>query len=366
MTRRLAAASLLLALALSALAGCGGSEDEGGTPTTGAFFGVAPIDPPNDSDLARMAAGGIGSYHVQFAWLNVEFEEGVYSWGAYDTLFGQLARAGIEPVPYVIGTPAVYAEVGSDAPTSTPEAFDAWAAFLEAAALRYGPGGEYWEESFATTDPDVEPMPIRVWEIWNEPNSSVFWTPEPDPADYVDLVTRSSRVIKKVDPEAEIMSAGMFATPQSDGGIPSYDFLEAVLGSDSANDAIDIVGVHPYGPDAATAVDQVDRTREVVADSGDGQDLWVTEIGWSSNPVGGSDQAKTPDEQATLLTESLGDLYERREELGLRGVIWFTWHDLVEDSLGDCTWCASAGLVDADRDTKPAWEAFTELTGGTP
>ena len=100
---------------------------------------------------------------------------------------------------------------------------------------------------------------MRIWEIWNEPNSSVFWTPAPDPGDYADLITRSSRVIKKVDPEAQIMSGGIFATPQSDGAITSYEFLEETFARGDAAEAIDIVGVNPYGPNAATVLDQVER-----------------------------------------------------------------------------------------------------------
>lgn len=366
MSRRLTAAWVLIVVLLAALSACGGTGDEEDGPTTGAFFGIAPVESPSESDFARMAAGGIGSYHLQFAWLTVEGEKGNYDWQSYDLIFAQLARAGIEPVPYVLGTPPIYESVGSDPPTSSEETFDAWADFLEEATLRYGPGGVFWTDVFPLQNPGVEPQPVRTWEIWNEPNSSVFWTPSPDPGAYADLITRSSRVIKKVDPEAQIMLAGMFATPQSDGAIVSYDFLREVLDESGAAEAIDVVGVHPYGPDVKSVFDQVDETRAVLDELGQDYPLWITEIGWASDPAPGADQSKTPEVQAELLTKSLGTFWERREELGLLGVIWFTWHDLDEGTLGDCVWCATAGLLDTDRDSKPAWLAFTELTGGTP
>ena len=94
--------------------------------------------------------------------------------------------------------------------------------------------------------------------------------------------------------------------------------------------------------------------------------MWATEIGWGSNPKSGNDLSKTPEEQAQLLGDTFGELSDSRDELGLDGVVWYTWHDSTENAVGACGWCASAGLVDADRDSKPAWIAFTDLTGGTP
>lgn len=364
----------LLALAIavlasgSALAACGGSGDEeDGAPAIGgdygAFFGIAPSEVPNDSDLVRMTAGGIGSYHVLFSWQTVEAIKGVYNWSAYDAEFIRLAEHGIEPVPYVIGTPAAYEDSSSIPPTNDPEAFDAWADFLKAAVARYGPGGDLWQ-AFAVSHPDLPPQPPRAWEIWNEPNSAVFWSPTPDADAYAELLKRSSRVIKGVDPEAQVMTAGMFITPQSEGAINSIEFLREVYDHRGMADAIDIVGVHPYGPDTEAVIEQVEKTRALVEEVGDDASLWVTEIGWGSDPEAGQDLGKTPEQQGELLASTLGAMLDRREELGLDGVIWFTWRDV--DTGVDCAWCASAGLVDGDRDSKPAWIAFTDLTGGDP
>lgn len=369
MRHRRAALATAAAVAASLLIGaCGSSGDDSTNAPPiggeyGAFFGIAPSETPNDADFARMTAGGIGSYHVLFSWQTVEQQKGTYDWTQYDAEFRQLATYGIEPIPYVIGTPPGYAPVSTDPPTVSGEAFDAWAAFLKAAATRYGPDGEFWQQ-LAETDPDIEPRPIHVWEIWNEPNSSVFWTPAPDPDAYAALLKRSARVIKGADPNAEVMTAGMFLTPQSEGAIESTDFLRRVYDHDGIAEAVDAVAAHPYGPTVGDVMDQVDKTHAVIDEVDDDAKLWVTEIGWGSDPSTENDLAKSPDKQAELLTKSFTKLLDERQALRLQGVIWYTWHD--GDLGGECVWCATAGLVDADRDSKPAWFAFTDLTGGTP
>lgn len=365
MSRRALAFAALVAAALTLVA-CGSSESDPGGPAgvdDPAFFGIAPSLPPNDADFTRMTEGGIGSYHVLLSWGTVEREEGFYDWEGYDLLFKQLAEHGIEPIPYVYGTPAAYAESSSEAPTEDEQTFDAWADFLKAAVARYGPDGGFWR-TVAGAGSDIEPRPVRVWEIWNEPNSSVFWLPAPDANAYAELFARSSKVIKEIDPDAQVMTAGMFITPQSDGAIKSTDFLREVYEQDGLAEAIDGVGIHPYGPTVGDVMDQVDETHQVVEDAGDDATTWITEIGWGSDPSSGNDLAKTPEKQAQLLTKSYEALLAEREAIDLQGIIWYTWHD--GDPGGDCAWCASAGLLDGDRDAKPAWEAFTEISGGTP
>jgi hypothetical protein len=278
-------AALLAAVAL--LLGACGSDDDSSNDAIGGdygeFFGIAPSETPNEADLARMTAGGIGSYHLLFAWVNIEKQKGVYDWAAYDAEFSQLAAAGIEPIPYVVSTPGVYSDVGTNPPTDDEETFDAYADFLKAAVGRYGEGGAFWEQ-LAETDPDIEPRPVKTWEIWNEPNSSVFWTPAPDPDAYAELIKRSSRVIKAEDPTAEVMTAGMFITPQSEGAIESTDFLRQVYDHNGVADAVDVVALHPYGPSVDDVMDQVDETEDVIADLDPDAAMWITEIGWGSDP----------------------------------------------------------------------------------
>lgn len=357
--------SRLLAVAVAALllGGCGEEAEQPTAVAPEGFLGVAPQDPPTDVDLARMEAGGVGSYHLLLSWARVEATAGAYDWSAYDELIGKLARAGIDPIPYVFGTAPEYAEDPSIPPVRDPDALEAWEAFLTAAAARYGPDGEFWQE-LARTDPDVEPRPLDVWEIWNEQNSPTFWAPEPSEREYALLLKRSSKALTAADPEARVMVGGMFATPSSDLAILSFDFLETLLGKERTGELIDLVAVHPYGPKLGDVREQVERTRELLDDAGrDTTPIWVTEIGWGSDEEVSSQLTKSPAEQAELLRRTFEMMLAERESWLIEGALWYTWRDPLE-AASLCGWCSSAGLVDRDLDPKPAWLEFTRLTGG--
>ena len=61
---------------------------------------------------------------------------------------------------------------------------------------RYGPDGELWK-----THPDVDPVPVATWQIWNEQNSPTFYQPEVDPAAYATLLEAAHEAITERDPQ---------------------------------------------------------------------------------------------------------------------------------------------------------------------
>lgn len=358
----------LLAVSAALLAGCAGcAGDDGGTaggvPAT--FFGVAPQDPPSAADLARMSSGGVGTYHLLLAWSAVERSPGVYDWSSYDTLLGELATNGIEAVPYLFGTPEHLAKQAVVPPTHSRKALAAWEDFVAAAVERYGPEGTFWD-GFASRNPGVEPEPLRIWEIWNEVNAPAFWHPKPSPTAYAKLLRSSERAIHAVDPDAEIMIAGMFATPSAESAVVSFRFLRDLYRLRRIDAIVDLVGVHPYGPEPADVEGQLERTHAEMRRAGDGDaGIWVTEFGWGSDESAGSQLTVSPERQAALLGQTYELMIDQRERWNLQGALWYTWRDPTEQAL-DCRWCLSAGLFDRDLDPKPAWEEFTRLTGGTP
>jgi hypothetical protein len=355
---------LLLVLAVPALAvqGCDGTDPASAKAAPG-FFGISPQDAVSDADIARMGAGNVGSYHLLLSWARTEANEGVYDWSSYDDLIGKLAVQGIQPVAYVFGSPSWIAKNDQTPPTNG-EQLDAWKEWLGAAITRYGYGGEYWEQ-FALTNPGVEPRPIRIWEIWNEINSPNFWAPEPDPGAYAKLLRLSDRTLKKVDPDSQTMIAGMFGTPQANDSLTAFEYLERLYAKPGVDEASDIVGAHPYGPKISDVKKQMELTRKVMKEGGDGgDDIWVTEIGWGSDPNVRSDLSKNPAKQASLLRKTFKMMLTRRDRWNVGGVLWYTWRDADDPTALVCGWCGSAGLVDRDLDSKPAWVEFTKMTGG--
>src|SRR5271157_3773355 len=73
---------------------------------------------------------------------------------------------------------------------------------------------------------------IHQWEIWNEPN--IFFWQGPKEM-YAELLARSYRAIKEVDPQAQVLGL-------STSGV-DFKFIELVL---SKQAPFDVLTVHPY------------------------------------------------------------------------------------------------------------------------
>ena len=69
---------------------------------------------------------------------------------------------------------------------------------------RYGPNGTLWAER-----PDVPKLPIRSWQIWNEPNLRLYWCGKPNAKQYVAMLRTVGTAIKQVDRGAHIVTAGL-------------------------------------------------------------------------------------------------------------------------------------------------------------
>ncbi len=345
------------ALAL-ALASCGSGETEPSTESF--FFGVVPLATPAPPEYERMGDAGAGAYRWPLRWADVESRPGAYEWGATDRLLASLARNGIRPLPFVCCAPAIAGRPADRPPVGSPEAERGLQRFLRAAADRYGPGGEFWSENG-----DLPDDPIRMWQIWNEPNSSTFYKPRPDPRQYARLVEIAGDAIKEVDPDAYIILAGMGPSPNPahGEGIPANRFLERLYADGAASD-FDAAAVHPYAPTVTRVERILTRVRRTMDDAGDGESgIVVTELGWGSRRLPSDSLAVGRRVQAERLRASFSTLRAERERWNLRGVLWFTWRDVPQTSF--CGWCGSAGLFERDGTPKPSRTAFERIAGGS-
>ena len=317
-----------------------------------AFYGVIPADDPNSTEIARMGAGNVGTMRINFVWGAVQPTAGSpYDWSHYDAIIGPAAQQGIRVLPTVYSSPGWAADRSNHPPSKAH--MGEFRAFVQAAAARYGANGSFW-----STHPTIPMLPVINWQLWNEVNSPSFWYRKPNPKQYVGLLRKFSAGIRSGDPSAKVVLAGLFRTPQIKNGIDLDRYLPAVYRRKS-KPLFDAVAVHPYSTTPRDALSAVKEVRKIMARFKDKRTpLWITEIGWAT---GGNPTPLTvsPQRQAAYLRKTYGMMAANRGRYKIAGVIWYSWRDIPGG-----IWFQHTGLFTADLDPKPAWSAFTRLTGG--
>lgn len=339
---RAGALALALACALALPSGVAAARLPAG------FAGVVPQGPLSPGDFDRIGGLGLG-LRLGVSWRAVEEEPGAYDFSALDAEVGAAADRGITVLPVVYGTPA-WLRPDPFRPPLGRAGLAAWRGFLRELVRRYGRGGEFWQGRGRR-------VPLRRWQLWNEPNFPIFWRPGPSPAAYAKLLHAGAAAIRGVDPRAQIVAAGLAPIERQP---PPWQFLRRLYRVPGFRADADLIALHPYSARFAVLAERVGRMRAVMAAAGDARkSLLITEIGAASS-------SSRPDVmdlgllgQASYLEQSmLGLARFRRWRIG--AVYWYAW----QDKLGDdptCQFCPYVGLLDADGAPKPAWWALRRL-----
>lgn len=340
--------ALVALLMAAAVAGCGGGESSTAAGTAsrtaqralpGGIVGVmfdGPVlgDRVNlDRQLDLAVASGVESLRVSVDWSTAQPYRSVVQvpaaqhaqftdvggvptrFAALDRIVGAAAVRGLSVLPVVERTPAWDALRPGD-PASTPRSPAPYAAFLTALVRRYGPGGTFW-----TTHTNIRPMPIRMWQIWNEPNFVSYWSEQPFARSYVRVLAAAHGAIRAADPGATVVLAG-FADF-------SWQYLADVYSVPGAARLFDVVAIHPYTarPDGVIVI--LSRVRAVMDRFGDARKpLLATEITWPSSEGKAPPQfgvSTTEPRQAQKLNRLLPLLIADRARLRLMGFYWYTW-----------------------------------------
>ncbi len=229
------------------------------------------------AEVERIAAAGLTTARFDLSWKAVEPQrKGVYDQEFLDRIDSTLAKLdarGIAPIITVIETPT-WARPAGTGPFTPPTNRQDYADLLGMLAARYaGRAG-------------------MTWEIWNEPNLVEFWATGPNAADYADMLRRSYRAIKAVDPDATVLGGAI-----AFGDLPYLNALYAA----GAGGAFDGLSIHPYTAGRAPTDDSVawfslrgqfGGMRAAMAAHGDGaKPLYATEFGWSTDDVSDAQRA---------------------------------------------------------------------------
>jgi hypothetical protein len=245
----------------------------------------------------------------------------------------------------------------SDETFAPPREPSEYAAYLTALVGRYGPGGTFWNER-----PELPRLPIRAWQIWNEPHLPFQWTVGPDvdwARGYARLLSAAYRAAKDADAGALVVLAGLTnASPQY-----LRDLYRAGVRGD-----FDVGAIHPYTSKPRNVLDLARRFRRVMRKHGDGQNrLWATELGLpaakgradSDSPLQTTDSG-----MARFLTKSFGLLRRtaRDRAAGVTRAYWYTWASSYSGEIFDYS-----GLFryrpGGQAASRPAWRAYRRVAG---
>jgi hypothetical protein len=234
---------------------------------------------------------------------------------------------------------------------------------LRLAVLRYGPKGSFWRDH-----PELVKRPIRFWQIGNEPNFKYF-VAKPNAADYGKLVMQSYAMLHRVDPGARVVLAGLFGEPagcrkKQPLSPCAADFIDQMYKrTPGLRKRFVGVSLHPYTGVWQGLKGQIEDIREVLKQHGDDRKgLWMTELGWSSQPPEPNRNAfaKGVNGQRNQLKGAFRLLKRKQRPWRIRRVYWFSVDD-VEDS---CNFCDGSGLFGEGFKPKKSWYAYVHFAGG--
>jgi hypothetical protein len=326
------------------------------------FFGLNySFTQLGSGDAGKLAKSGAKTVRRTFSWQRIETKERNFNWSDTDKFVGDLASKGIRVLPVMLGSPKWAEPSAITPPLDSKHARTAWKGFLRAAVNRYGPGGSYWTLHYKLDHPGKRALPIKLWQVWNEPNLQSAMKP-PKPGTYMKLLKLSRGAIKGADSHAKVMFAGM---PGYSGNVDAWDFLKRAYRKRGAAEAFDVGALHPYARTVHQMVSEIKRFHRVMQKHGDGhKPLWITEIGWGSKPKKATPfgQTKGKKGQARILKRSFRTLKGKRDHWHIKKVLWFNFRDPAGGSVAHCSFCSSAGLLEHNGHPKPSWKAYKGFT----
>ena len=356
-----AALAACLAVLAALSGGSGGGADHDSRPAR-SFLGLVAEDAFGKpgayrrENLDRVRSTGAGLMRQTFDWARIEPAPGRYDLSFYDGYVSALARRHLRLLPILFNPPPFRSSAPAEPrhgtyPPRRPADMGEFGALL---ARRYGPGGSFWREH-----PELPRLPVRSWQVWNEPNLPAYWPSGPNAAEYVALLRATGRGIRSVDPGAEIVTAGL---PDSRLGVPLREYVAAMYAAGAA-DTFDVLALNLFGRDARGVIEGIETARELAATNDDDPAVWVTELGWAT---GGppSDFLVSDSRQAELLEETLLALARRRDKLRIRGVVYFNWRDSTPYAGGRDFFGLYTGLLRLDGRAKPALSSYKKVAKG--
>lgn len=246
---------------------------QGSSGYYGLFGGHSILSGHNEMMPLWAAVGARWQRNASFGWGQVGTRPEQYDFCMTDRYVAASERMGIRLVGLLMDAPLWATRDG--AWFGPPKDTAAWKHYIETIVGRYR--GR-----------------VSVWEIWNEPDLTEFWTGTPE--DHVALLAAAYRAAKRANPDCLVMMAG------ADGRGERY--LQKLLPLGAAQHC-DLIGFHAYANTPEAAEKRVRSVWRILNYHGVSKPLWITEIGWSARGPRGGVNAGNENVKAEYLTDAL-------------------------------------------------------------
>lgn len=319
------------------------------------------------AQLTAMVGSGVQSVRVAFNWANAQPYQSAdeipaaqasefnnvggrpTNFGLTDEIVGDAAVRRITVLPTIIYAPSWDARHNPNG-VDIPKRAAPYAAYAAALVGRYGPHGSFWQ-----AHPQIPRMPIRMWQIWNEPNISYYW-PQPFARTYVPLLRLAHQAIKRADPGAKVVL----------GALTNFAWrsLGQVYAVPGARNLFDVVSLNGFTKQPANVILYMQLMRRAMSHEHDGQKpLLATEVSWPS-AQGQTNQHfdfnTTPAGQARDIAAVLPLIGANRVALHLIGFYYYTWIGVEKRDAGAFSFAGLNRLSGDQVAAKAALGAFTK------
>lgn len=286
--------AVVLLFAVISVGGCRTAKAAPVVPADGYGFAVgasAQWTPAKDvgHELDAVGLTRASWLRVLIDWSRVEPVKDQYDWSYVDTWINGAFARGLKVLGLISYTAEWARPEGSafSAPPGDPADF---AEFATLVVQRYG-------------------NRVHNWEVWNEPNLPIFFGYTDGTAErYTELLKLTYPAIKKVQPDATVLAAGLSRSPGTEA--PSV-FLQRMYAA-GAGGFFDATAAHPYifatdwlTPEQQDGWAEVVRMHDVMTAHGDGaKKIWLTELGAPTSDPGAQGGVSQQD-QAKQITQVL-------------------------------------------------------------
>lgn len=320
-----------------------------------------------DRDLNLIKEMGFSWVKQGMAWRDIEGAgKGVFDWSRADRIVRQVAERGLKLLARIDHEPpwAMRAYAGGDVVQGPPQNLQDFGDFCFAIADRY--------RGY-----------IQAYQVWNEPNLSREWGGyPPNAAEYVQLLRVCYENIKRADPNALVISAGLAPTGTDlPVAVPDDRYVREMLDAGAAR-YFDLLGFNAPGyaappwvsPDEVAASPQwgghrffafrhVEDIRQIMVEKGVGdKQIAILEMGWTTDPIHPAYSwfRVTEEQQAEYLVKA----YEWAREhwapwIGLMSMIYIADPDWTEEH--EQYWWAITLPSYPVTKTRPAYEALKAM-----